>query len=314
MASDWPGTAGASVEDLRFADCAACGERWRVHRDLAGFRIRCTCGTFVVVPPEPAPAQEERPLLLARCPPRALVASPYALAGAERLPLVRTGAAGEVRGALEGATVRERARFTDRTLIELFLLLAALVGPHLAIFLAAGPRAQLVAMPLASVIAGVLVLFVAATVPEYAFGALVRPRPGALVEAAVYAVLCASAATAYAALLTGDPRGGDHFGEWRAELGLPAVFLVVAICPGIFEEIAFRGLLHARLTALFGRDLGLAIAAAAFALAHGPTLGLPIHFALGLLLGRMRNRTGSLVPGMLFHVLYNGLLVAVAAS
>ena len=46
-----------------------------------------------------------------------------------------------------------------------------------------------------------------------------------------------------------------------------------------------------------------------FALAHGVTLAFPIHLALGLYLGSLRARSGSLLPGMLFHMLYNTAVV-----
>ena len=87
---------------------------------------------------------------------------------------------------------------------------------------------------------------------------------------------------------------------------------MIALCPAIFEELAFRGLLQGRLRALFGGHAGLVLTGVAFALAHGASLATPIHFSLGLYLGTLRERTGSLLPGMLFHALYNGGVVTLA--
>ena len=98
----------------------------------------------------------------------------------------------------------------------------------------------------------------------------------------------------------------------RAELGLGWALFVVAVCPAIFEEIAFRGLLQGRLTMLFGKPQGMLITAAVFGMAHGLTMGLPLQMFLGLYLCWLRSRSGSLLPGMLVHFLYNGTLVLIS--
>ena len=69
-------------------------------------------------------------------------------------------------------------------------------------------------------------------------------------------------------------------------------------------------MLQGRLIALYGRNLGLFVTATAFALVHGQPAVLPIHLSLGLYLGWLRERSNSLLPGMLMHFLYNGTLVA----
>ena len=43
------------------------------------------------------------------------------------------------------------------------------------------------------------------------------------------------------------------------------------------------------------------------------TIAFPIHFLLGLYLCWLRVQSGSLLPGMLFHMLYNGALVCMFA-
>ena len=79
--------------------------------------------------------------------------------------------------------------------------------------------------------------------------------------------------------------------------------------PAVFEELAFRGLLQARLIPLFGRTQGIILGGIAFALAHGITVGLPFHAFLGFYLGWLRERSRSLIPGMIVHFVYNGTLV-----
>ncbi|MEO0653200.1 MAG: CPBP family glutamic-type intramembrane protease, partial [Planctomycetota bacterium] len=53
----------------------------------------------------------------------------------------------------------------------------------------------------------------------------------------------------------------------------------------------------------------IAIQAALFAAAHGSVHRLAVTFGLGLLLGTLRVRTGSLLPCVLVHFGYNATLV-----
>ncbi len=92
-------------------------------------------------------------------------------------------------------------------------------------------------------------------------------------------------------------------------LGTTLSLCVIAAAPAIFEEIAFRGLLQARLAALLGRYTGILTTAMLFALAHGISYASPLHLAIGVYLGFLRDRCGSLLPGMLLHALYNGSIV-----
>ncbi|MCA8963971.1 MAG: CPBP family intramembrane metalloprotease [Planctomycetes bacterium] len=83
-----------------------------------------------------------------------------------------------------------------------------------------------------------------------------------------------------------------------------AVVLIV-LCPAFFEELAFRGFLLERLQPLMGRRDALLLQAALFSILHLSPAILPSHFCIGLGLGLMRQRTGSLVPGMFAHGLWN---------
>jgi uncharacterized protein len=100
---------------------------------------------------------------------------------------------------------------------------------------------------------------------------------------------------------THDPRG-TH--QWVV-LGVAVVGLVL-VAP-FAEELVFRGLGFATL----GR-YALPLTAALFALAHGlPVLLIPVAIA-GLALGWMRQRTGSVLPGMGVHMSLNALALALA--
>ncbi|HZN39338.1 MAG TPA: type II CAAX endopeptidase family protein [Planctomycetota bacterium] len=83
-----------------------------------------------------------------------------------------------------------------------------------------------------------------------------------------------------------------------------AVVLVV-VCPAVFEELAFRGFVLERLEPLIGRRDALLLQATLFAILHLSPVILPSHFWMGLVLGALRVRTGSLVPGMCVHGAWN---------
>jgi membrane protease YdiL (CAAX protease family) len=95
------------------------------------------------------------------------------------------------------------------------------------------------------------------------------------------------------------------------EAGWPrwAPFVFISILPGIFEEIAFRGYVMARLDELLSPAETLVVQAALFSFAHLGVTIFPSHFGIGLLLGLIRRRTGSLYPGMAVHASWNGLIV-----
>jgi membrane protease YdiL (CAAX protease family) len=87
-----------------------------------------------------------------------------------------------------------------------------------------------------------------------------------------------------------------------------AVVLIV-VCPAVIEELAFRGFLLERLEPLIGRRDALLLQATLFAIMHQSLGVLPSHFWVGLVLGVLRVRTGSLVPGMCVHGAWNLLVL-----
>jgi membrane protease YdiL (CAAX protease family) len=94
------------------------------------------------------------------------------------------------------------------------------------------------------------------------------------------------------------------------ELG---VLLLVPIVIG--EELVWRGLVQGALTERIGAARAVALAAAAFALAHAP-LGSPllpiVAFACALAWGTLRALTGSLVPAIVAHLVWNGGVLVLA--
>lgn len=86
--------------------------------------------------------------------------------------------------------------------------------------------------------------------------------------------------------------------------------VVVAIIPGIFEEMCFRGVLQDLLIKLTRRPwLGIFFSAFIFSFMHFQFLGFLPRLFLGILLGSAYWYSGSLWTAILAHCLFNGIQV-----
>jgi uncharacterized protein len=90
---------------------------------------------------------------------------------------------------------------------------------------------------------------------------------------------------------------------------LPPGIASLALLPVITgEELVWRGAVQTELVRRVGRWSGVALAALAYALAHAP-LGSPLLVAVallcGLVWGTLRAVSGSLVPGLLAHAVWD---------
>jgi membrane protease YdiL (CAAX protease family) len=85
-----------------------------------------------------------------------------------------------------------------------------------------------------------------------------------------------------------------------------AAWVVVALSTGFCEEVVYRGYLRAALSRWFHSvTLGVIAQSVLFGMAHldqGPRAAVPIAF-YGLLLGALRRFRGSLLPGIICHVI-----------
>lgn len=82
------------------------------------------------------------------------------------------------------------------------------------------------------------------------------------------------------------------------------VLLGVVMAP-LFEEIAFRGLILGGLQRSLTLWESLVVSAFAFAMVHLAVPSLVTHLPLGLYLGWLRHRSGSLWPPIYAHACYN---------
>jgi sodium transport system permease protein len=85
------------------------------------------------------------------------------------------------------------------------------------------------------------------------------------------------------------------------------VLLAFALAPGICEEIAFRGFILSGLSRGGRTGLAIVLSSVAFGVMHLIPQQVFNAALLGLVLGLMAIRSNSLLPGVAFHMLYNGI-------
>src|SRR4029079_18574113 len=85
-------------------------------------------------------------------------------------------------------------------------------------------------------------------------------------------------------------------------------YVMMALLPAICEELAFRGFVLSGLRHLGSKRWAIGLSAIFFGMAHGIIQQSLSATALGLVIGYVAVQTGSLIPGMLFHLTYNSLM------
>jgi sodium transport system permease protein len=163
-----------------------------------------------------------------------------------------------------------------------------------------------------AILAGIIVVAVFVYRSE-----LVEPlrRPG--FRAAGYG-LVVLASLPLIAIVSGYVHGLDRLfhlhlqSELKSFQGRPLVvtLLIFAAAPAIFEELGFRGVIFSLLRRSLDPRETILLSAIAFGLLHLSVPMLLTHVPLGVYLGWLRHRSGSLYPSMLAHLLHNGLVVA----
>ena len=90
--------------------------------------------------------------------------------------------------------------------------------------------------------------------------------------------------------------------EFSAILGDRWGYFAVGLLAPVAEEMVFRGaILRVLLDRMRSHWLAIAVSAVLFAVAHFNPAQMPHALLVGLLLGWMYYRTGSVVPGVAFH-------------
>jgi sodium transport system permease protein len=145
------------------------------------------------------------------------------------------------------------------------------------------------------------------------------PRPAFVVSAVLLGAAAWYPVTFAAAALQGsgdDPSSRALEELFRQLLGgdvpLAVLLFVIAVSPAICEEVLFRGvLLRAFATAMRPR-VAVLLTALLFGAFHMSAIRFLPTASLGLLLGALAVRSGSILPSMIVHVLHNGISVLLA--
>ena len=94
-------------------------------------------------------------------------------------------------------------------------------------------------------------------------------------------------------------------------LGWGLIFVViVALAPGFFEEMLFRGYIQRRLLARWSPSLAIGVASILFTLAHVTPHAMAVALPLGVWFGIIAWRVGSIIPCIVCHAFVNGGLNA----
>lgn len=74
----------------------------------------------------------------------------------------------------------------------------------------------------------------------------------------------------------------------------------------VMEEVVFRGYLFSRLNKAMPSIVAAIISSAVFGICHGGALWALWAFTVGMIICIVRIKSGSIIPGMIFHIIMNG--------
>jgi sodium transport system permease protein len=143
-----------------------------------------------------------------------------------------------------------------------------------------------------------------------------RPNPLAIPAAALLAValhpLARVAATCVEKLYPSDALQEAAKNYERIFQAAPfwQLLLIIAVAPAICEELAFRGFILSGFRHLGHKWRAIIYTALLFGVTHAILQQSLVAILLGVVVGYVAVQTGSILPGMVFHLINNGLLLA----
>jgi membrane protease YdiL (CAAX protease family) len=148
-----------------------------------------------------------------------------------------------------------------------------------------------------------------------------RSWPRALGLAVLALVVIYAGAFVYEQVLSlfGDWSATDEQGlvpqGWDSSRAAPfiAFFLVVTLLAPAVEELTYRGL-GISLLEPWGAALAIIVTGVLFGAAHGLIVGFPVLAFFGIVVGWLRVRTDSVLPGIVLHATFNGIALIAAVS
>lgn len=90
--------------------------------------------------------------------------------------------------------------------------------------------------------------------------------------------------------------------------------LSAGVVSPVYEEIFYRGFIYRWLRTRAGIGLSIIVSALIFTLAHYPTVNaMPVNFICGVVFAWTYERTGSVLPAMIIHGVFNTVAVILTA-
>jgi len=259
-------------------------------------------------PPVPAPDAPGGPVAVAR---QAMPPEPFCRrCGSRRDLLTGECPACAAAAGLAPADVQDGARHIASSIGLYFVLLGTLILAAVAIAMA--PDHQATIEIVVGVIDGVIVAAWCAAVWRHVSPGLVQaasPRWFALAVLVAFATFTIASILVHAMVKLGieDLDYSDPFLD--AGFGWTAVILSVCVQPAIVEELAFRGVIWSTLQRSLNVREAILVSALMFMVIHLAVPSFPHLFLIGLALGYLRARSGSIYPCMLAHFMHNLLVV-----
>jgi sodium transport system permease protein len=109
-----------------------------------------------------------------------------------------------------------------------------------------------------------------------------------------------------------NPAVAEQIGKFTSHLSdepLWQVLLLIAVTPAICEELAFRGFILSGLRRMGHKWAAIVLTSVFFGLAHGLLQQSLAACAVGVIIGYIAVKTGSLWPAVIYHLCHNGLSV-----
>lgn len=86
------------------------------------------------------------------------------------------------------------------------------------------------------------------------------------------------------------------------------IFVLIALLAPIAEEVLFRGMIFPLLRP-WGSGAAILGSAAIFTVVHLIPIIFPLLFFVGIILGFLREKSGSIMPGLVLHIMQNSIAI-----
>jgi sodium transport system permease protein len=138
--------------------------------------------------------------------------------------------------------------------------------------------------------------------------------PAAVCLAVVMHPVAVRLQEAIGALYQMDTKVVDALEKAFAQIPLGTVFLMAAVVAPLCEELAFRGFILSGFRHLGRRWMAIVLASVFFGVTHGIVQQSVFTCLLGMLIAYVAVQTGSILPGILFHMTHNALAISASRA